>query len=127
MPFVQFHLPAKFTESVKKKISLSVHESLVDIFNVPRDDYFQVIHPVVPGHMIYPGSYLGIPHSDNLTYIYITCGIGRTVAMKQKLYASIAEKIASRTPISKDDVIIMLNEIAWENWSFGQGIAQMVK
>ncbi len=127
MPFVQFYLPAKFTDSVKKEISLSVHESLVDIFNVPVDDYFQVINPVEPGHLIYPGSYLGVPHSENLIYIYITCGIGRTVAMKQKLYAAIAEKIASRTPVSKDDVIIMLNETGWENWSFGQGVAQMVK
>lgn len=127
MPFIQIHLPVKFTSGVKKEISLSVHQSLVNIFNVPQDDYFQVIHPAEPDHLIYPESYLGIPHSDNQIFIYITCGIGRTVAMKQALYASIAEKIAARTPVSKDDVFIVLNETAWENWSFGQGLAQMVK
>ena len=127
MPFVQIYIPSDFTTGVKKEISLSVHESLRTIFNVPEDDYFQVIHTFEPGHLIRPSSYLGIPHTDHLIYVYITCGTGRTVIMKKELYADIVDKISSRTPISKNDVIIMLNEIPWENWSFGQGIAQMIK
>jgi phenylpyruvate tautomerase PptA (4-oxalocrotonate tautomerase family) len=127
MPFVNIYLPVHFTSKVKKEISLSIQESLVEIFNVPEDDYFQVIHALDAGHLIFPGSYLGIPHTSELIYIHITCGTGRTVEMKKALYASIAQKISGRTPVSPDDVIIILNETGWENWSFGRGIAQMIK
>jgi phenylpyruvate tautomerase PptA (4-oxalocrotonate tautomerase family) len=127
MPFVQINLPAAFSPEVKKELSLCVHESLVEMFNVPVDDYFHVINEVQPANLIYPESYLTVPHTAGLIYVYITCGIGRTVAMKQSLYATIAEKISTRTPVSQNDVIIVLNETAWENWSFGQGKAQMVK
>jgi phenylpyruvate tautomerase PptA (4-oxalocrotonate tautomerase family) len=127
MPFVQINLPAALSPAEKKDVSLCIHESLVDIFNVPLNDYFHVINEVQPENLIYPESYLNVTHTANLLYIYITCGTGRTVAMKQALYARIADKISQRTSISKNDVIIVLNETAWENWSFGQGNAQMVK
>jgi len=45
--------------------------------------------------------------------------------MKKALYHSIAGRIAERTPVTADDVMIMLTEIPGENWSLGQGIAQM--
>jgi phenylpyruvate tautomerase PptA (4-oxalocrotonate tautomerase family) len=126
MPFVNIYLPDRFTGNVKKEISLSVHESLITVFNIPEKDYFQVIHKVGPEDLLFPDNYLNIQHTDNLIYIHITCGIGRTAEMKKALYALIAQKIADRTPVEANDVIIILNEIAWENWSFGNGIAQMI-
>ena len=126
MPFVQIHVPVAFTAAQKKTISLSVQQSLVAIFNVPEDDYFQVINVLGEGYLIRPNSYLDITYSDNLVYIYITCGSGRTKEMKQALYASIAEKVSAGARISINDVFIVLNETAWENWSFGQGKAQMI-
>lgn len=127
MPFVQINLPVSLSSVEKKEISLCVHESLIDIFNVPVNDYFHVINEVQPENLIYPESYLQVPHTSNLIYLYITCGPGRTVAMKQALYARIADTISTRTSVRSDDVIIVLNESALENWSFGQGKAQMVK
>ena len=127
MPFVNIHLPAEFTQEIKTKISLSVHESLIEIFHIPEKDYFQVIHPVAAENLIYPDNYLGVAHTSNLVYIYITCKSGRTADMKKELYALIAKKIANGTQVSVNDVIIILNENSVENWSFGQGIAQMIR
>lgn len=126
MPFVQIHLAQHFTEPVKQAISQVVHESLMEIFHVPKADFFQVIHVLPPSHLLYPDSYLDVPHTNNLLYVYITCAPGRTPEMKQALYAAIANGIAQRAPITADDVIIILNESAFENWSFGQGKAQML-
>ena len=36
-------------------------------------------------------------------------------------------KIAEYSDVKTSDIFITLNETAAENWSFGQGIAQMVK
>lgn len=127
MPFVNIYVPSGFNAGTKKAISLSVHKSLVNIFNVPVNDCFQVIHTVDPGHLIFPDHYMDIPHTPDLVYICITCGNGRTIEMKKALYMSIAKKISDVTTVNINDVIIVLNETSWENWSFGQGKAQMIK
>ncbi len=61
------------------------------------------------------------------TYVSITCGPGRTVQQKKDLYQSVSLKITEYSDVKTSDIFITLNETAAENWSFGQGIAQMVK
>lgn len=126
MPFINIYLPENYSRELKKKISHSVHESLIEIFNIPENDYFQVIHPVSPENLMFPDRYLGISHSPDLIYIHIICGSGRTVERKELLYSVIVHKISGRTHISENDIIIVLNETPLENWSFGQGKAQMI-
>ncbi|WP_298741428.1 tautomerase family protein [uncultured Chitinophaga sp.] len=125
MPFVKINLAQHLTDAVKKEISLAVHESLMEHFNIPPDDYFQVIHEIRPADLLYPESYLNIPHTGSMVYIEITARYGRTVAMKKALYHAIAERIAARTLISANDVFIVLTEVTGENWSMGGGFAQM--
>lgn len=125
MPFVQITLSQPATEKVKKDISLAVHESLMQVYHIPADDFFQVIHEVAATNLLFPESYMNVPHTKQLVYIQIIAREGRTVDMKKQLYRSIAEKIAAGTPISINDVIIILVENTSPDWSFGQGIAQM--
>lgn len=125
MPFVKINLAQNLTDSIKKDISLAVHESLMEHFNIPPDDYFQVIHEIRQADLHYPDSYLEVPHSSSIVYIEITARYGRTVEMKKALYRAIAATIAARTLISVNDVFIVLTEVAAENWSMGQGLAQM--
>jgi phenylpyruvate tautomerase PptA (4-oxalocrotonate tautomerase family) len=127
MPFVKINLAQNLADNAKKAISLAVHESLMEHFNIPEDDYFQVIHEIRPADLLFPQSYMNIPHTGNMLYIEITASHGRTVEMKKALYRSVAQKIAARTSVSENDVFIVLTEVALENWSFGQGLAQMVK
>jgi len=127
MPFIQIYLGSHLSRQHKKDISIAVHQSLVDIFNIPLNDYFQVIHSMEPGNILYPESYYDVPHTENLLYIRITCRAGRTPEMKQALYEKIASRIAATTPVSVDDVVIILVENESADWSFGRGIAQMIK
>ncbi len=126
MPFVKINLPQTTVPEVRKAISLAVHESLMPHFKIPADDYFQVVHELSVNDLLFPASYMGVPHTPKLVYIEITARAGRTVEAKKALYHDIAEKIAATTDISVNDVIIILTENISENWSFGQGIAQMV-
>lgn len=127
MPFVNIYLPERYPKELKNTISLSVHESLMEIFNIPEDDYFQVIHPVSPENLIFPDCYLDISHASDLIYVQVICGPGRTVEMKKSLYSVISRKVSERTHVLSNDIIIVLNETSLENWSFGQGKAQMIK
>ncbi|HVI43482.1 MAG TPA: tautomerase family protein [Chitinophaga sp.] len=126
MPFVQLYLPERFDNKRIDNISEAVHTSLIDVFAIPPKDYFQVVHSLKKEHLRYPDEYMNIPHTDDLIYVHITARHGRTVEMKQRLYSSIANKIATSTGCSINDVVIVLSENAPENWSFGQGIAQYV-
>ncbi|SEW54041.1 tautomerase family protein [Chitinophaga arvensicola] len=127
MPFIQIYLGEHLSPQNKKDISLAIHQSLVDVFHIPVKDYFQVIHAMKPGDILYPDSYFDVPHTDNLLYIRITARGGRTVEMKQELYGKIASRIAATTPVSAEDVVIILLENDSPDWSFGRGLAQMVK
>jgi phenylpyruvate tautomerase PptA (4-oxalocrotonate tautomerase family) len=125
MPFVRISLLKTLPSDTKDKISKAVHRSLMDEFNVPPDDYFHVIEELEATQLYYPENYLGIAHTGNMVYVQITAGSGRSYEQKEKLYAAIANRIAVETPVSINDVIILLVENGGkQNWSFGEGKIQ---
>jgi len=128
MPFVRISLPKKLSQETKNKISQSVHQSLIAEFNIPKDDYFHVIEELETQQIKYPESYLGISHSENIIYVQIIAGQGRTLEQKKKLYHTIATTISSETEITINNIIIVLLENnGLENWSFGNGEIQESK
>lgn len=128
MPFVRISLLASFSQATKEAVSKAVHESLMQEFNVPKDDYFHVLEELRSDQIIYPENYLDIPHTRDVLYVQIFAASGRTPEHKARLYQAIAEKIAASSHISMDDIIIVLVENGGkENWSFGQGKIQELK
>lgn len=121
MPFVHISCPPNLSSATKDSISRSIHESLMEAFTIPEDDFFQVFHE---GDRRHPVSYLGVTYTDNILFIQITARGGRTPDQKKKLYALIAAKISDRTNFTPADVFIVLHENTVECWSFGNGIAQ---
>ena len=125
MPFVRISLPESLSQETRDNISRSVHEALMQEFNIPANDYFQVIEALAPGQMKFPPHYLGVSHSADIVFIQIVAGRGRTVEQKRGLYREIAERISRSTPITKNNIIIVLLENEGrENWSFGNGEIQ---
>ncbi|MFH6996657.1 tautomerase family protein [Flavobacterium sp. FlaQc-57] len=128
MPFVRISLPKKLSLATKNTISEAVHQSLIEEFHIPKDDYFHVIEELEPHQIKYPDSYLGISHSEEIIYVQITAGQGRTAEQKKNLYHKIASKISTSTEILINNVIIVLLENnGLENWSFGNGEIQEPK
>ncbi len=109
MPFVRIDLAKGKSPEHRKTIGEIVYTAMTETINVPADDKFQVITEHPPEELNYPKSYLGIEYSKDIVFIQITLNGGRTVDMKKAFYKRIA-----------DDLV----EVAKENWSFGNGIAQ---
>ncbi|WP_264523731.1 tautomerase family protein [Flavobacterium sp. N502536] len=125
MPFVRISLPKKLSLATKNNISEAIHQSLIAEFHIPTADYFHVIEELEQHQIKYPESYLGVSHSEEIVYVQITAGQGRTVEQKRKLYHQIATRIAATTEILINNVIIVLVENnGLENWSFGNGEIQ---
>lgn len=124
MPLVRIDLHKGRPPATVTAIADSVHAALVETVGVPEKDRFQVVAEHDAGRFFFPPEYLGVSHADPV-FIQITLNTGRTVEMKQRLYARLADLLAS-SGIPRNDVIISLVEVSRDCWSFGDGKAQYV-
>lgn len=104
-----------------------IYEVLMDVFSVPENDKFQIVNR-------HPGENLNIaPHFHGNTYskkiliIQIFLNSGRSVDLKKRFYKELTRRLVSEVDCRADDVFINLVEVTKENWSFGQGLAQLVE
>jgi 4-oxalocrotonate tautomerase len=123
MPLVRIDLLKGRDATVREELGLIVHEALVSV-GVPKDDRFQIINAHEPPNFVFDPAYLGIRRTEDLVVIQITWNEGRTLEQKKALFKAIADGLASRLGLRREDVFINLVEVKKENWSFGNGIAQ---
>ena len=124
MPFVRIDLAKGKSSEYRKSIGEIVYKAMTDVINVPADDKFQIITEHPAEELNFPRSYLGIDYSKDIVFIQITLNGGRTVDMKKAFYKRIADDLHEQLKIRREDVFINLVEVAKENWSFGNGVAQ---
>ena len=124
MPLVRIAVRRGKPESYRAAIAESVHRALVETMNVPPKDRFQIVTEHDAGGLVYDPSYLDVARSDGVVLVQITLNAGRTLEMKKALYARMAELLAASPGVRREDVFVSLVEVAKEDWSFGNGIAQ---
>jgi phenylpyruvate tautomerase PptA (4-oxalocrotonate tautomerase family) len=124
MPLVRVDLRKGKPAAHKKAIADGVYRALRETFTVPDEDRFVVINEHDDDGFEYSTSYLNIERTGDLVVIQITANIGRTVDQKKALFARIATLLAEAPGLRPQDVFVNLVEVAKENWSFGNGIAQ---
>ena len=127
MPLVRIDLKKGKSTHYRRTIGDVVYEAMRAALNVPENDRFQVIAEHDAENLICDPSYLGIERSADCVLIQVTLSGGRTVEMKQAFYKRIADGLNTRLGLRKEDVFINLIEVAKENWSFGNGVAQYVQ
>lgn len=124
MPLVRIDLREGKSEEYKKALADGVHKALVEGSGAPPDDRFQIITEHAAGGIICDPNYLGIERSDNIVMVQITLSAGRKLAQKKMLFERMAEILKEKPGLRTEDLMINLVEVAWENWSFGNGEAQ---
>ncbi|HUK52243.1 MAG TPA: tautomerase family protein [Candidatus Binatia bacterium] len=124
MPMVRISVREGTTPEYRRALGDGVHRALVEAMAVPADDRFQVITEHAPGGLVCAANYLGIEHSDRIVLVQITLSTGRKPQQKRALFRRMAEILAESPGLPPQDLVINLVEVAWENWSFGNGEAQ---
>ncbi len=124
MPLVRISLREGKSEEYKKALADGVHRALVEGVDAPVQDRFQIITEHAAGGLIYDPTYLGIQRSEDIVMVQITLSTGRKLAQKRKLMKRMAEILQENPGLRPQDLMINLVEVAWENWSFGNGEAQ---
>jgi 4-oxalocrotonate tautomerase len=124
MPLVRVSLRLGKSADYKRAIGDGIYQAMREVFNVPEEDRFVLISEHGESELQFSKTYLDIARSDDLVIIQITANNTRTLEQKKALFARIAELLSQDPGLRKEDVFISLVEVAKENWSFGNGIAQ---
>ena len=127
MPFVRISLLKGKSPAHIRAIADGVHQGLIEAYKIPPGDRFQVIQQHEWDEFIYDPDYLGIHRTDDVVFIHIVAGNWRGTPEKQALYKAIADHLAERPGLRREDVQIFLSPNERDEWSFGNGLASYVK
>lgn len=125
MPLLRFDLIEGRDEESLKKLLDVVHHVVVEAFDVPERDRYQIVHEHPESHMIIEDTGLGFNRSNNRVVISIVSK-ARTQEKKEKLYALLAEKLETECGIDPQDLMVSIVENKDADWSFGLGEAQFL-
>jgi 4-oxalocrotonate tautomerase len=124
MPFVRIFLRSGTVPEYRTALGDGVHQAMVEAIAIPPDDRFHVITEHSANDLIYDPQYLGVQRSDRIVMVQITLSSGRKPQQKRKLYKRMREILAQSPGLPPQDLLVVLVETVWENWSFGNGEAQ---
>ena len=124
MPFTRIAVRAGKPAPYRKALMQGVHRALMEVFKAPEDDIFMIVTEHGADNFVFGRHYLGIERSDDLVMIQIAVSNTRGQDQKKALFAQIAENLAREPGVRREDVFVNLVDVARENWSFGNGIAQ---
>lgn len=111
MPLVQIEMRKGKSVEYKKKLLDQVHTALVEAFKIPDYDRMQKIIELDEDHFEISSN-----KTSDCILIQLTIFQGRSLDAKRKLYQSLVEKLEQSPGINRGDVVIVLNEVAMENW-----------
>ncbi|MBT9333318.1 tautomerase family protein [Paracidobacterium acidisoli] len=126
MPLVRISLRNRTTTERRKAIATAVYDAMRATVGIPEGDRFIVLSTHTEEELIVDPGFMGMQRSDDYVLVHITLSKGRTTEKKQALYAELARLLGERAKIASDDVMVVLSENGFDDWSFGKGEAQYV-
>ena len=122
MPLVTVTVARPKSAAFKVAVLNAVHAALV-ASGVPPADRFQRVLELDPADFVYDPRYpdLASDRSRDFVLIEILWSVGRSVKVKRALVEKLVASLAQSTGVAPDNVMIVFEETAWENWAFGAG------
>jgi hypothetical protein len=125
MPLLRFDLIEGRDKETLKKLLDVVHTVVVEVFDVPQRDRYQIVHEHPVEHMIIEDTGLGFNRTNNLFVLSIVSK-ARPKEKKQKLYSLLAQRLEVECGIAPSDLMVNIVENTDADWSFGLGEAQFL-
>lgn len=128
MPTAEIHIhEGRYDAERCAKLGQAIQDALETVMNIPSQDYFRIFHHLPPSRFVHTPSFLGLNYTDDFILLKITFIVGRPAETRLALLKELNSRIVEAVGISPDDLVINLYEIAGENVSFGQGLAQRAR
>jgi phenylpyruvate tautomerase PptA (4-oxalocrotonate tautomerase family) len=127
MPFVYYDIVRGRSRDQIRALLDSAQAALVEAFEVPEGDRYQLVTEHSPDEMIVQDNGLGIERSENIVVIHLINRQGKkTQAQKEKLYELLARNLKRDCGLYPADLVVVITENESEDWSVGYGKAQFL-
>ncbi|KAB1656354.1 tautomerase family protein [Pseudoclavibacter chungangensis] len=125
MPLIAVHVLKGHDETYLTSLLDTIHEAVVEAFEVPETDRYQVLTQHEPFEIRALDTGLGFTRSDRLTIVRVISK-ARPEAAKERLYALLAQKLDETPGVPPEDLVVSVVENSSADWSFGAGRAQFL-
>jgi len=125
MPLINIHLIEGKDSAYLQRLGDTVHQTLIDTWNIPFDDRFHIIHEHKPSHFQIDKKMWGVNRTDDTILLHIISS-PRTTEMKLNFYKKLSENLKDTLKIKGDDIFINIVTSQVEDWSFANGEAQLM-
>lgn len=125
MPLLRFDLIEGRDEKSLRKLLDVTHEVVVEAFEVPVGDRYQIVNQHSKNEMIIEDTGLGFERSDDVVVVSIT-STQRNDKQKKAFYQLLAERLEKECGIKSNDIMVSITSNGAADWSFGFGKAQFL-
>ena len=122
MPLVTLTVRRGKDAAFKSAVLNAVHNALV-ASGVPQADRFHRVLELSAEDFRFDAAYpdLANPRTDDFVLIEVLLSTGRSVKVKRKIVADLIDSLRQSPGLDPDNVMLVLKETLWENWSFAGG------
>lgn len=121
LPFVELTVKRGRPDDEVTALLDAIHDALVDAFEMPDEDRFQVVNRVGENDLVYDLHYRGGPRSTAFMVLRITAGRERSIGVKRAFMQRVVQLLHERCGVDPEDVFILLDLVRMEDLSFGGG------
>lgn len=126
MPLVRIDVQEGRSAEQLRRLADVVQEVMLEVFDAPDRDRYQIITEHKVGHIIAEDTNLGFERTDDLVVLQIFQQ-GRTDEHKQAAYRRLAERLEIEVGLKPTDLIVSVVANERADWSFGLGRAQFLE
>ncbi|MGI8386402.1 tautomerase family protein [Robertmurraya sp. P23] len=125
MPLVRLDIIEGRDEHSIRKLLDAAHRAMVQAFEVPERDRYQIVTQHTASEMVIEDTGLGFERSKDVVVISVTSK-QRTEEQKKKLYQFMVRELGEHCGIEPNDIMISIVTNGNADWSFGYGQAQFL-
>lgn len=103
----------------------AVHSSMVEAFDVPDTDRYQILTQHEPEEMMILDTGLGFERSQSVVVLRFVSK-PRPESAKERLYSTLAARLERDCGVSPEDLVVAITTNDDADWSFGGGRAQFL-
>ena len=126
MPLITINIAEGMTEEAIDQLQKAIHACFMKAWGIPENGGFYMINEHKKSRMRINRSMWGINRSEQSPLLLQITSSPRSKELKVELFRVLAEEL-EKQGIQKEDLFISITPTQREDWSFGNGIAQLLQ
>ena len=125
MPLVTINVTEGISEEAIDQLQLTIHACFVKAWGIPENGGFYVIKEHAKTRMRLSRNMWGINRSEQPPLLLQITSSPRSKELKTELFRVLAEEL-EKQGVYKENLFISITPTQREDWSFGNGVAQLL-